>query len=431
MKQIETYTDTTHPSYGAASTWRIGSLSVKHLLTYHLWLISLGILLVLIMSGCSSSSSPTHSEPSTTVTSTAPSTTTSSESSAASSTAVAPSTKQQYTPSTHSAPSPSSSSSTAVTGNSKANRPIRIGFAMDTLVEERWKKDRQLFIQAAHRLGAEVIVQSANSDDARQIEQAEQMISEGVDVLVIVPHNAEATAAIVNRAHRAGIKVLSYDRLVKNADVDLYVSFDNEQVGRLQAEAITKLVPEGKYVYIGGADTDNNAHMFKQGVFDVLQPRIDEGQIRVVYDQWSRDWKPSNAEINMREALTANHNRIDAVIVANDGTAGGAVAALNEQGLAGRIPIAGQDADLAAIRRIVAGTQTMTVYKPIGKLAEITAEMAVKLAKDESITAKQYVNNGKIEVPSILLSPIEVNRNNINQTVIADGFHSRQEVYGK
>lgn len=427
MKQIETITDTTHPSYGAASGRRIGSGSIKKQPMYNLWLISISILLVFVMSGCTSSSSTVNPVPSTTSTST----TASPDSSSTSSTALSSSTKQQYTPSTPSAPSSSSSSSAAGIGNSKADPPIRIGFAMDTLVEERWKKDRQLFIQAAHRLGAEVTVQSANSDDARQIEQAEQMISEGVDVLVIVPHNAEATAAIVNRAHRAGIKVLSYDRLVKNADVDLYVSFDNEQVGRLQAEAITKLVPEGKYVYIGGADTDNNAHMFKQGVFDVLQPRIDEGQIRVVYDQWSRDWKPSNAEINMREALIANHNRVDAVIVANDGTAGGVVAALKEQGLAGRIPVAGQDADLAAIRRIVAGTQTMTVYKPIGKLAEITAEMAVKLAKDESITVKQYVNNGKIEVPSILLSPIEVNRNNIDQTVIADGFHSKQEVYGK
>ncbi len=336
-------------------------------------------------------------------------------------------TRHQYKPNAQ-----TSTSATSKQGvNSTMPRQIRIGFAMDTLVEERWKKDRDLFVQAAERMGAAVVVASADSNDARQIQQAEQMIADGIDVLVLVPHNADATAAIVNRAHKAGVKVLSYDRLVKNADVDLYVSFDNEQVGRLQADAITTIVPEGKYVYIGGADTDNNAHMFKQGVFDILQPKIDSGQIRVVYDQWSKDWKPSSAFQHMREALQASHNRIDAVIVANDGTAGGVVRALQEQGLAGKIPVAGQDGDLAAAQRIVQGTQTMTVYKPIGKLANVTAELAIKLAKDEPIETTRQVNNGKIEVPSVLLSPVAVNATNIDNTLIADGFHTKEEIYGK
>ena len=153
---------------------------------------------------------------------------------------------------------------------------IKIGFSMDTLQEERWQKDRDLFVAAAEALGAEVDVQAANSDDAKQIAQAENLISQGVDVLVVIPHNAEATAAIVEKAHEAGIKVLAYDRLIKNSDLDLYVSFDNERVGEMQAEAITKLVPKGKYVYIGGSETDNNAHLFKKGAFNVLQPFIDK-----------------------------------------------------------------------------------------------------------------------------------------------------------
>ncbi|WP_083923533.1 sugar ABC transporter substrate-binding protein [Saccharibacillus kuerlensis] len=312
-----------------------------------------------------------------------------------------------------------------------AEKQIKIGFAMDTLLEERWKKDRDLFAAAAERLGAEVIVKSAGGDDARQIAQAESMISEGVDVLVLVPHNAEATATIVNKAHKSGIKVLSYDRLVRNADVDLYVSFDNVEVGRLQAEAIVKLVPKGNYAYIGGAATDNNAHQFKDGVFEVLQPLIDRGEIRIVYDQWSKDWKPVHARENMREALNASGaDGIDAVIVANDATAGGALEALEEFGLAGEIPVAGQDADLDAVRRIASGTQAMTVYKPIGRLAEDTARLAVALAKGEPTGATRRVNNGKIEVPSILLTPIAVDASNLDETVIADGFHSRQEVYG-
>ncbi|WP_420871984.1 D-xylose ABC transporter substrate-binding protein [Cohnella rhizosphaerae] len=307
--------------------------------------------------------------------------------------------------------------------------PIKIGFAMDTLLEERWLRDRDLFKAAAEALGAEVVIAAANGDDAKQISQAETMIGEGVDILVIVPHNAAATAAIVKRAHSSGIKVLAYDRLVNNADIDLYVSFDNEKVGELQAQAILKQVPRGKYVYIGGADTDNNAHMFKQGVFNVIQPKIDGGDIRVVYDQWSKDWLPANALANMRAALDANAGRIDAVIAANDATAGGVVQALAERGLAGRIPIAGQDADLAAAQRIVEGTQTMTVYKPIKLLAEKAAELAFKLARGEDPRADRKVNNGKIEVPSVLLSPIAVDKSNIDETIIAEGFHTREEVY--
>jgi D-xylose transport system substrate-binding protein len=314
-------------------------------------------------------------------------------------------------------------------GSASVGGKIKIGFSMDTLLEERWLKDRDLFKAAAQALGAEVEIMAANGDDAQQILQAETLISRGVNILVVVPHNAEATAAIVKKAHSAGIKVLAYDRLIKNADIDLYVSFDNEKVGELQAKAITKLAPKGKYVYIGGAETDNNAHLFKKGVFNVLQPSIDRGDITVVFDQWTKDWTPANALANMKAALGANGNRIDAVVAANDATAGGVIQALAAQGLAGRIPVAGQDAELAAAQRIVEGTQTMTVYKPIKALAEKAAELAVKLAKGENPGADRKVNNGKIEVPSVLLSPIAVDKYNIDETIIADGFHSRQDVY--
>lgn len=250
-----------------------------------------------------------------------------------------------------------------------------------------------------------------------------------MDILVVIPHNAEATAAIVEKAHAAGVKVIAYDRLIKNSDVDLYVSFDNERVGQMQAEAIVKLVPKGKYVYIGGSETDNNAHLFKKGAFDVLQPYIDRGDIQIVYDQWTKDWNPAVAMANMENALTANNNQIDAVVAANDGTAGGVIQALAAQGLAGKIPVSGQDAELAACQRIVEGTQTMTVYKPIKLLAEKAAELAVAMAKGEEIKTDRTVHNGKIDVPSILLDPIAVDKTNIDQTVIADGFHSKEDVY--
>ncbi|MDF0728243.1 D-xylose ABC transporter substrate-binding protein [Cytobacillus sp. S13-E01] len=306
---------------------------------------------------------------------------------------------------------------------------IKIGFSMDTLEEERWPRDRDLFKEAVEALGAEVVIREAKGDDALQIVQAETLISEGIDLLVIVPHNAEAVATIVNKAHSAGVKVISYDRLVKNSSVDLYISFDNELVGELQAQAITKLVPGGKYVYIGGANTDNNAHLLKKGVFNVLQPFIDSGDIQIVYDQWTENWDPENARAYMEAALKINENEIDAVIAANDATAGGVIEALAAQGLAGKVPVAGQDADLAAAQRIVEGTQTMTIYKPIKALAYEAAKVAIKMAKGETIPTDRKVNNGKLEIPSLLLRPIAVDKNNMDETIIADGFHMRDEVY--
>lgn len=322
-------------------------------------------------------------------------------------------------------------SSSGSSGGSKKSGDVTIGFSLATLQEERWQRDRDLFVAAAEKLGAKVEVQAANNDEAKQISQAENLISQGVDVLVVVPQNADAAAAIVEKAHEAGVKVLAYDRLIRNSDLDLYVSFDNEKVGELQASAITKLVPKGKYVYIGGADTDNNAHLFKKGAFNILQPLIDSGDIEVVYDQWTRDWNPANALANMENALTANNNQIDAVVAANDGTAGGVIQALAAQGLAGKVPVSGQDAELAAVQRIVEGTQTMTVYKPIKALAEKAAELAVQLAKGEQIATDAAINNGKIDVPSVLLTPIAVTKDNIDDTIIADGFHSKEDVYGK
>lgn len=310
-------------------------------------------------------------------------------------------------------------------------KKIKVGFTMDTLVEERWLRDRELFRDAVRSLGADVEILAANGDDVLQIAHAESLISQGVDVLVVVPHNAEAAATIVKKAHMAGIKVMAYDRLVKNADIDMYVSFDNEQVGELQAEAITQLVPKGRYVYIGGAITDNNAHLFKKGVFNVLQPYINRGDITVVFDQWTKDWTPANAKENMRAALKANKNQIDAVICANDATAGGVIEALAEQGLAGEIPVSGQDAELAGAQRIVEGTQSMTVYKPLKSLTQKAAEIAIQMAKGETVAINRKVNNGKIEVPSVLLPPIAVDRINMDETIIADGFHSKEDVYKK
>jgi D-xylose transport system substrate-binding protein len=333
------------------------------------------------------------------------------------------------TKSTAASPAAGTSGEPAAAGK-KDDGKLIIGMSMDTLKEERWQKDRDIFSAKVKEMGGEVKVLAANGDDATQMSQAEQLISQGVDVLVVIPHNAEATAPIVDKAHKEGIKVISYDRLIKNAEVDYYISFDNVRVGEMQAQAVTSKVGKGNFVYIGGADTDNNAHMFKEGAMNVLNPLKDKGDIKIVYDQFSKDWKPEEALKNMENALTANNNDVQAVVAANDGTAGGAIQALAAQGLAGKIPVSGQDADLAAVQRIAEGTQTMTVYKPIKDIATKAAEMAVALAKDGKVAdAAKKVNNGKIDVPSILLDPIAVDKDNLADTVIKDGFHKLEDVY--
>jgi len=311
-----------------------------------------------------------------------------------------------------------------------AGKQVVIGFSMDTLKEERWQRDRDLFVKHAEAAGAKVLVQAANSDDALQNAQAENLLTQGVQVLVVVPHNAKTTATIVESAHKMGVPVIAYDRLIRDSDLDYYISFDAERVGELQAEYAVKHKPKGSYVLIGGAPTDNNAVLVREGQMKVLKPAIDKGDIKVATDQWAKDWQPVEALKIMENALTRANNQVDAVVVSNDGTAGGAIQALGEQKLSGKVLVTGQDADLAACQRIVAGTQTMTIYKPIDALASKAAEIAVKLAKKEPVTdATRPLNNGRKDVPSILLEPIAVDKENLDATVIKDGYHKREDVY--
>lgn len=309
-------------------------------------------------------------------------------------------------------------------------KPITIGFSMDTLKEERWQRDRDLFVKRAEELGARVLVQAANGNDALQNSQAENLLTQGVDILLVAPHNGKTAATIVEAAHRAGVKVIAYDRLINDSDLDLYISFDNEKVGELQAEAMLKRAPKGNYVLIGGSPTDNNAHLFRKGQLNLLKPVADKGDITIVSDQWAKDWQAVEALKIMENALTRTNNQVAAVVSSNDGLAGGAIQALAEQKLAGKVFVSGQDAELAACQRVVAGTQTMTVYKPIKALATKAAEVAVKLArKQEHGEATRPLNNGSKDVPSILMPAVAVDASNMVQTVIADGFHKLEDVY--
>lgn len=309
------------------------------------------------------------------------------------------------------------------------NGPIRIGFSMDSLLQERWQRDRDFFVQRAKELGAEVLVQSADGSDAVQVRQAENLLTQGVDVLVVVPHNGEIAASIVDSAKRQQIPVLAYDRIIRSSDLDFYVSFDNVKVGELEAQYLLDRAAKGNYILIGGSTTDNNAQLVRQGQMKVLKPAIDRGDIRIVADQWAKDWLPSEALRHTENALTQSRNDVVAVVASNDTTAGGVVQALEEQKLAGRVLVSGQDADVAACQRIIAGTQSMTVYKPIRPLASRAAEIAAALARHSPVESNAKVNNGFRDVPSLLLVPITVDKKNLEQTVIKDGFVTTEDVY--
>ncbi|ELY4322964.1 D-xylose ABC transporter substrate-binding protein [Cronobacter turicensis] len=318
--------------------------------------------------------------------------------------------------------------SLVLTSFSGIAKDVKIGMAIDDLRLERWQKDRDIFVSKAESLGAKVFVQSANGNEETQMSQIENMINRGVDVLVIIPYNGQVLSNVVAEAKREGIKVLAYDRMINNADIDFYISFDNEKVGEIQAQSLVDKVPRGNYFLMGGSPVDNNARLFRDGQMKVLKPFVDSGKIKVVGDQWVDGWLPENALKIMENALTANNNKIDAVVASNDATAGGAIQALSAQGLAGKVAISGQDADLAGIKRIMAGTQTMTVYKPITQLANTAAEVAVELGNDKQPKSDATLNNGLKEVPSRLLTPIKVDKSNIESTVIKDGFHKKSDL---
>ncbi|MYM97657.1 D-xylose ABC transporter substrate-binding protein [Duganella vulcania] len=316
-------------------------------------------------------------------------------------------------------------------GNAMADaKNPKIGFSIDDLRLERWARDRDYFVAAAEQQGAKVFVQSADASEQRQIAQIENLISRGVDVLVIVPYNATVLNNAVREAKKAKIKVVSYDRLILNADIDAYISFDNKMVGEMQAQGVVAVKPKGNFYLLGGAPTDNNAKMLREGQLKVLQPLIDKGDIKVVGKQWVKDWNPAEAMSIVENALTANGNKLDAVVASNDATAGGAIQALASQKLDGKVAVSGQDADLAAVRRVIAGSQTMTVYKPLKVIATEAAKLSIQLVRNEKPAFNAEYQNGFKQVSTLLLKPTMLTKANID-LVVTDGFYTKAQLAAK
>lgn len=319
----------------------------------------------------------------------------------------------------------------AISQFAMAGQPIRVGISLPTQREEIWVHHKNNMEAAAKKLGVDVLVQISDNDAAKQQAQCENLLTQGLDVLVVGAHDAQAAANIVEMAHEMKVPVVSYDRLILDADVDVYVSFDNEKVGELQGKWFVDHVKSGNIIILSGDPLDNNAKLFRQGAVNILKPHIDSGRYTLLMDQPVQDWQPNNAMRLVENCLTSNDNNVQGILAPNDGTAGGAIQALAAQGLAGKVPVTGQDFELTALQRIAEGTQGMTVFKNTVDEGAATIEAAVKLAKSEKPAINNAVNNGKIDVPSVLLVPLAVDSGNLDDMVKLSGLYSVDLVHGK
>ncbi|MCY7347728.1 MAG: substrate-binding domain-containing protein [Pyrinomonadaceae bacterium] len=311
------------------------------------------------------------------------------------------------------------------------NKRIKIGFAMDTVKEERWQRDRDAFEAHCKQLNVECVITVADNKADKQANDVDNLLTQGVDVLVIAPHDATQAASMVEKAKLQNVPVISYDRLINSDKIDLYVSHQVPVIGRKIAEYALAKVPKGNYLMVYGASTDNNAVIMSKEQLDVLKPATDSQAIKIKASQFINDWKPEEALKMVENALTQNGDDIQAIVVSNDGMAGGVISALEKRGLTGKVLVTGQDAQKDALQRIAEGKQTMTIYKAIIPLANAAVEAAIRLAKKEALTDAKPFKNDKIgkDIPAILLEVTTVDKDNLMTTVIKDGYATFDEVY--
>ena len=301
---------------------------------------------------------------------------------------------------------------------------IHIGLSFDSFIIERWQRDRDAFVARASELGAEVNVQCANGEAKEQASQIEYLIEKDMDVIVIIATDYNALSEPVRKAKREGVRVIAYDRLIKDADVDLYITFDNERVGEMMAETILARTPEeGKIFMMCGSPEDNNVSLVMEGFHGMID-RTDRVVVETAYaDNWL-----SEIGFYQVSAYLDKGGEADAIMCGNDDIASQVIRALSERRMAGEVCVVGQDADLGACQRVVEGTQAMTVYKPVEKLARRAAECAVTLAKGEDLKTAGTFFDGAQEVPYIGLEPVAVTAANMD-VIIEDGFHMREDIY--
>ncbi len=298
---------------------------------------------------------------------------------------------------------------------------VTVGVSWSNFQEERWKTDEAAIKAALDAAGAKYISADAQSSSAKQLSDVESLIASGANALIILAQDSAAIGPAIEAAANEGIPVVGYDRLIEDPRA-FYLTFDNVEVGRMQAKAVFDKAPKGNYVMIKGSPTDPNADFLRGGQQEVLQKAIDAGDVKIVGEAYTDGWLPANAQRNMEQILTANDNKVDAVVASNDGTAGGVVAALTAQGMEG-IPVSGQDADAAALNRVALGTQTVTIWKDSRELGKEAAEIALALAggtAPEAVEgAHKWTSAGGVELNSLFLTPVPITKDNLDVVIDA------------
>lgn len=298
-----------------------------------------------------------------------------------------------------------------------------IGVSWSNFQEERWKTDEAAIKAAIEKAGGTYLSADAQSSPTKQLADVESLIARGARAIIVLAQDAQAIRPAVEKAVNEGIAVVGYDRLIEIPQV-FYLTFDNVEVGRMMAREIQKAKPAGNYVFIKGSSADPNADFLYRGSMEVLKPAIDSGQIKNVGEAYTDGWLPANAQRNMEQFLTRNNNKVDAVVAANDGTAGGVIAALASQGMAGSVPVSGQDADRAALNRVALGTQTVTIWKDARELGRHAGEIAIKLAGGAKLTdipGATTWSDGPAKRPmtALLLKPVPVTKDNLHVVIEA------------
>lgn len=309
-------------------------------------------------------------------------------------------------------------------------KQLTIGMSLSSLTNERWVNEKGYFEAEVSKYGAKVVIQDANWSESTQEAQIESLISQKIDVLVINAINDVTAASSVALAKKAGIPVLGYSRMIQNADLDAFIGFDAEQIGETLAKSAIERVPKGKYMIINGSPFDNNARLQQVGYHKVLAPYIESGLIQIVFEDWCENWSPEKAFSKAESGLLLAKNNVDAILVSNDGMAGGVIKALEKQKLDGKVLVTGTDGELPALQRIAEGTQTFTLLYPQREFAEEAARAAISLAKKlMPADATGKTSNGSKDIPTIMAKSVLVTKDNLEDTIIIRGLHRWEDVY--
>jgi len=302
-----------------------------------------------------------------------------------------------------------------------------VGVSWSNFQEERWKTDEAAIKAQLEKLGAKYISADAGGSPEKQLGDIDGLMAKGAKVLIVLAMDKDAILPAVTKAQRQKVPVVAYDRLIEAPGV-FYITFDNVEVGRMQARAVMKLAPKGNYVFIKGSPSDPNANFLRAGAQEIVAPAVKSGAIKIVGDEYTDGWKPEVAQKNMEQILTKNGGKVDAVVAANDGTAGGVVAALTAKGIRG-IPVSGQDADFAALNRIALGTQTVSVWKDSRELGKEAASAAVALAAGKPVENAKMWDGGekKIALSSHFLTPVPITRDNLD-VIVKAGWIKKDEL---